>query len=450
MNNSGKILNKTEYRSVFITLVTLSIPTILEEILATLLQYVDTAMVGNLGEKATAAVSTTTTIGWLIHSIPGAIAVAMLALASKANGSGDEKKLRRLVGQAINYAFAIGLVLEIAALVLSPYIPVWMGVEADIIRPASQYFSIVSITLVFRTSARIFAAMIRSTKDTKSPMYVSVSENVLNVVLNYVFIYQLNLGVTGAAIASAISYGIGGIAMLMLMLSKEKLRVDIADIRLDKAILSEVFKIGIPALGTTVASCLGYVIFASLVSGMGTTIFAAHSIAITAEQIVYIPGYGLRVATSTLIGNAYGEKDADKMRITEHVSIIITMAIMVINGVLLYIFAYPLMQIFTNSDQVAVIGSEMLKLVSFSEPFFGLMIVLEGISYGMSRTQNVFWCETISMWGVRILFTYICVKIWNLGLTEVWICMIADNVFKALLLLIFKPKASKILGTAEL
>ena len=428
------------HKAAFVSLISLSIPTILEEILSTLLQYVDTAMVGRLGEKATAAVSTTTTIGWLIHSIPGAIAVAMLALASKANGAGDEKKLKKLAGQSIVYAFVIGIILETLALVLSPYIPVWMGVEADIVKPASLYFSVTSITLVFRTSSRVFAAMIRSIKDTKSPMYISVAENVLNVLLNIVFIYKLELGVLGAAIASCISFGMGGIAMLAMMLSKEKLRPSFVDIKPDTSIMPEVFKIGFPALGTTVISCLGYIVFASMVSGMGTTIFAAHSIAITAEEIVYIPGYGLRAATSTLVGNALGEGNVPKLKATQRVAILMTILIMVVNGTLLYIFAYPLMQLFTNSVNVAMIGSQMLKLVSFSEPFFGLMIVLEGISYGMGEVKHVFACESVSMWGVRILCAFICVKIFGLGLTAVWLCMIADNICKAVLLFIFRPK----------
>ena len=428
------------HKAAFVSLISLSIPTILEEILSTLLQYVDTAMVGRLGEKATAAVSTTTTIGWLIHSIPGAIAVAMLALASKANGAGDEKKLKKLAGQSIVYAFVIGIILETLALVLSPYIPVWMGVEADIVKPASLYFSVTSITLVFRTSSRVFAAMIRSIKDTKSPMYISVAENVLNVLLNVVFIYKLELGVLGAAIASCISFGMGGIAMLAMMLSKEKLRPSFVDIKPDTSIMPEVFKIGFPALGTTVISCLGYIVFSSMVSGMGTTIFAAHSIAITAEEIVYIPGYGLRAATSTLVGNALGEGNVPKLKATQRVAILMTILIMVVNGTLLYIFAYPLMQLFTNSVNVAMIGSQMLKLVSFSEPFFGLMIVLEGISYGMGEVKHVFVCESVSMWGVRILCAFICVKIFGLGLTAVWLCMIADNICKAVLLFIFRPK----------
>lgn len=434
-------LKKADYKVALVSLITLSIPTILEEVFATLLQYVDTAMVGRLGEKATAAVSTTTSIGWMINSIPGAIAIAMLAIASKANGAGQDEKLKKLAGQSILYAFVVGVILEILALVLSPFIPIWMGVEEDIVRPASLYFSITSITLIFRTSARVFAAMIRSLKDTRSPMYISVAENILNVILNFVFIYGLGLGVVGAAIASCISFGIGGIAMFLMMLSKKQLRPSFVDLKPDKDIWMEALPIGYPVLGATVVSCMGYIVFAGMVSGMGTIIFAAHSIAVTAEQIVYIPGYGLRAATSTLIGNALGEGNTAKLSATRKMTILMTMVIMLVNGTLLFLFAYPFMQIFTNSTEVVIIGSKMLKLVSFSEIFFGLMIVLEGISYGMGQTKHIFVCESFSMWGVRIVGTFLCVKIFGLGLTAVWICMIADNICKAVLLFIFRPKS---------
>ena len=98
------------------------------------------------------------------------------------------------------------------------------------------------------------------------------------------------------------------------------------------------------------------------------------------------------------------------------------------------------MRLFTNSVNAARIGSEVLRLVSFSEPFFGLMIVLEGISYGMGRTKHVFACEAVSMWGIRIFGTFLCVNVFGLGLKAVWLCMIADNICKAILLYIFRPK----------
>lgn len=426
--------NVTNWKGVLATLVSLSIPTVLEEVLSTLIQYVDTAMVGRLGEKATASVSTTTTVNWLTYALTGAISVAMLAMAAKAMGAKDEKRLKKLSGQAIFLGFSSGIVIEIIALVLAPFIPIWMGAEQDIWKPAATYFAILSTTLFIRNSSRVFAAMIRATKDTKTPMLISVAENVLNVILNALFIYGLGMGVIGAAIASAISYGVGGFAMYVAFRRNKYLQCSLKDVKPDAEVIKECVHIGLPALGTNIASCLGYVVFAGMVSGMGTTVFAAHSIAVAAEEIVYIPGYGLRVATSTLIGNALGEKNERKLNLTRRLSVIITMIIMVINGVLLYIFALPLMSIFTSSERVAVLGSEMLKLVAFSEPFFGLMIVLEGVAYGMGRTKGVFIIETFSMWCVRLISTFVCVKILGLDLYAVWLCMIADNICKAVLL----------------
>ncbi len=109
---------------------------------------------------------------------------------------------------------------------------------------------------------------------------------------------------------------------------------------------------------------------------------------------------------------------------------------MVVSGIILYFVAYPLMSQFANSEAVAMLGAKMLRLVAFTEPFFGMTIVLEGIFYGLGKTRYVFFVESGSMWGIRILFTFFCVQLWHLDLQAVWICMIADNICKAVLVAI--------------
>lgn len=428
-NNDPEI--KTE---VLKSLIMLSIPTIIEEMLATLLQYVDTAMVGRLGENATASVSVTTTVTWLIHSVPSALSVAALSLIAKAVGSGDRERIRKISGQMLFLSVGCGLIVGAVSMGLSPFIPVWMGAEESIQRQASVYFFIVCIPMLFRSCNSILGAAIRATKDTKTPMLINLGANVLNVVLNYLLIYTLGMGVTGAAVASAVSYALSGICMFIAYRKNELLHWEWSSYRTDRDVLRDCACISIPVLGTNVASCFGYVVFASLVTGMGNTVFAAHSIAVTAETIFYIPGYGLRTATSALIGISLGEGSRKKFETVGGLSVVITMGMMCLSGMVLYVLAYPLMTVFTNSGQVAQIGAKMLKLVAFSEPFFGLMVVMEGIYYGLGRSRYPFLVETLSMWGVRILFTYICVRVWDLGLREVWYCMIADNVCKALML----------------
>lgn len=423
----------TDNREIFRMMITLSIPTILEEVLRTLLQYVDTAMVGRLGEQATAAVSVTTTITWLVNSISFAASVAVLAMISKAVGSGDEKLIKKISQQALLLTAVFGVVTGGVSVLLAPYIPVWMGAEEAVRHPASIYFTIVSLPMLFRSATIILGAAIRGTKDTRTPMFISFGSNLLNMVLNYLLIYTAGLGVTGAAIASAISYMLSGTLIFLAYRRKVQLNWKWSSFQIEKEILRECADISVPVLLTNLTSCLGYVVFAGLVSGMGTAIFAAHSIAVTAETIFYIPGYGLRTATSTMVGISLGENNREKLGAVSRLSISLTVGMMFASGVVLYFVSYPLMCLFTPVERVASLGASMLKLVAFSEPFFGLMVVLEGIFYGMGRTRYAFLVETGSMWGIRILFTFLCVKVWQFDLRAVWYCMIADNVCKAVL-----------------
>lgn len=417
------------------TLIFLAIPTIIEEVLSTLLQYVDTAMVGHLGEEATAAVNVTTTITWLIGSTYAAIGVGVLSMIARAAGQGDKELVKVISRLALFMAVVAGLVTSVISVLLSPYIPVWMGAEKTVQKDASMYFFIISISMLFRTIGTVLGAALRAVKDTKTPLYISIAANFMNIILNYLLIYTAGLGVAGAAISSSVSYTISGILMFAAYRRNAMLFWKWDGFSIDKNRLSECIKVSLPVFGTSMISCMGYIVFARLVSGMGTTVFAAHSIAVTAETIFYIAGYGLRTATSTLVGNASGECDRDKICITSKISVAITMSMMCINGIVLFLVSDPLMSLLTNSTQVAQLGAKMLRIVAFSEPFFGMMIVAEGIFYGLGKTRYTFWVEAFSMWGIRILFTSLVVLVWKLDLAAVWYCMVADNVCKAVLLM---------------
>ncbi len=423
-------------RGLLRSLVFLSVPTILEEILATLLQYVDTAMVGQLGEQATASVSITTNITWLVNSVPGAVGTAMLVLISKALGAGDREQVRRLEGQAFLLAIVSGILLGGASMALSPFIPRWMGAEEEIWEEASRYFFIISLPMVFRAMSTILGASLRAVQNTKTPMLINAGANVVNIVFNYLFIYTFGMGVAGAAASSAVSYVLSGILMAAACRRNSLLRWRREELPADRELLGRCASVGLPVLGVNVVSCLGYVVFAGLVSGMGTTVFAAHSIAVTAETIFYVPGYGLRSSASVLVSHARGEGNEKKLKAVGKLSLLLTVAVMCAGGLLLHRGAAFLMGVFSPSREVVELGAGMLRLVALSEPFFGLMVVLEGIFYGLGRTRYAFLVEAWGMWGVRIFFTFLCVHVWGLGLRAVWLCMIGDNVCKAVLFLL--------------
>ena len=127
--SSRQIYHVSEKNVILRSLIILAIPTVLEEILATLLQYVDTAMVGRLGEEATAAVNVTQSVSWLVYSIPGTVGIAVLSLISQAYGSGDKDRIQKLSKQVFYLVLVVGVLMGFLCVGLSPFIPVWMGAE---------------------------------------------------------------------------------------------------------------------------------------------------------------------------------------------------------------------------------------------------------------------------------------------------------------------------------
>ena len=412
--------------------IVLALPIVAEEILSTLLQYVDTAMVGQLGASATNAVSLTSTVNWLIYSLFASFGIAVVALISTALGAKDYEKIKKASSMAFTISIAMGFVIGVVAITLSPFIPKWMNAGEEIQRLASIYFAIISVAIPFRAFIIIGSSSLRAVKDSRTPMIINLTANLLNIVLNYLLIYTFSLGVKGAAIATLISYGVGAIIMAVVWKREKEVRYCKKYLKPDKDLLKEAGNITLPAAMTNTTSCLGHIVFASLVSSMGTVIFAAHSIALSAETIFYVPGYGLRGATSTLIGISVGEKDREKFRTTQHQAVLLTLIMMTVTGCLLFFFAQPVMSFFTPDENVIREGTRILKLIAFTEPLFGLMIVSEGVYYGLGETKYPFIIETIGAWGIRILFTTLALKYLHTDLLGVWLCMALDNTFRSL------------------
>ena len=425
-------MDRTKKRENLKSLLTLAFPIVLEEILSTLLQYVDTAMVGQLGAEATASVSLTSTVNWLIYSLFSSFGIATVAIISSSLGAKDYDRIEKASSMAFSLSLVMGFVIGAAAVALSPFIPVWMNAAVEIRELSSLYFAIISAAIPARAFIIIGSSALRAVKDSRTPMLINLSANLLNIVLNYLLIYTFALGVKGAAIATLISYICGAIALAVIWKRKKLISYRKKYLRPEKTLLREAAAICLPAAATNTTSCLGHIVFASLVSSMGTVIFAAHSIALSAETIFYVPGYGLRGATSTLIGISVGEKDEDKFRIIERQASLLTLLMMAFTGALLFFLAHSVMGFFTPDAVVIEEGTRILRLIAFTEPLFGLMIVCEGIYYGLGETKFPFIIETIGAWGIRILFSTIAIKAFHTDLLGVWMCMAADNTFRAL------------------
>ena len=287
------------------TIFALAWPTMLEQLMQTAVQYIDTAMVGSLGTQATAAVGATTTVNWLIGSTVSALGVGFLAYISQACGSGDQERAGKASGQAVLAALATGILFTALTLGFSPMVPVWMQVEADIQELAARYFFILYTPMLARTATIIFGTMLRAVGDTKTPMRIGLWVNGINVVLNFLLIYPTDtyfgitvpgagLGVIGAAVASAIAFAVGGIAITVALWRHPVISPRGRSIKPDWAILKPCLKVALPNAMQRFGTSLGYVAFAAMINSLGDTATAAHTIANTVESAFYIPGYGMQ------------------------------------------------------------------------------------------------------------------------------------------------------------
>lgn len=424
------------------TIFMLAWPTMLEQLMHTAVQYIDTAMVGTLGTDATAAVGSTTTVSWLIGSTVSAIGVGFLAFISQAIGEGDEAKAKRASAQAVLVTLTVGTLFTVLTLSLSGMIPVWMQVEEHIRDSAADYFFILYTPMLFRAATTVFGTLLRAVGDTKTPMRVGIIVNTVNVVLNFLFIYPsrnirifsadifipgFGLGVIGAAIASAIAFAVGGILITFALLRHPVISPIGAKLLPDLEILSPCFRVALPNALQRFGTSLGYVAFAAMVNSLGEMSTAAHTIANTVESLFYIPGYGMQTAAATLAGNAYGAKDRDRIRELAKMALFIEIALMIVSGGALFALAPHMMKLFSRDSAVILLGATVLRMVALSEPFYGASIIIEGMMQGMGKTVMPFVTNITGMWIIRIAGTFICTQLYSFGLISAWACMILHN-----------------------
>ena len=212
------------------TLWRLSWPSIIEQLLTTMVSYVDTAMVGALGAAGTAAVSVNTAPIWLAGGLLIGVGVGYSVQVSNAVGAGDDERARQVIRQGVLAAVVTGLIGLAVYQLLAGWIPVWLGAEPEVLPQAVAYLRCYTLAMPFLAASNIFSAILRCMGNTRAPLYFNTGANLLNVVLNFLLIYPTRtaqlfgqtvtipgagLGVAGAAIASAIALAAAGTGLLL-------------------------------------------------------------------------------------------------------------------------------------------------------------------------------------------------------------------------------------------
>ena len=414
---------------------TLSIPSILEQLVVTAMEYIDAAMVGHIGAEATAAIGIVSSSTWLLHGILVGLYNAFAIQIAQYLGADRQADARGVLRQAMLFNLAAGLAAAAFGVGISGHLPGWLGADVSLQANASAYFAIWSAALPFTMAMGMDTAMLRATGDALTPGLISVLVCALDVVFNFflinptrqivlfgqsVTVWGAGLAVPGAALGTAFSNVVGGgLALAILLLREGPLCIrKPGSWKITRACLRNLWRVGVPLAAERAALSSAQVLQVRIVSQLGTVAIAANSLGVSAEGLCYMAGYGIQDAAIALIGQAVGAHRRDMAKRFAWLCTAMGMGIMALSGVGLWLFAPALMGIFTADAAVIALGARVLRIEAFAEPMFGASIVASGSMQGAGDSTGCFVLNLVSMWGIRLTLAFLLAP--RFGLVGVW------------------------------
>lgn len=419
-----------------IAITTLAIPVIIENILQTLLGTVDTYFAGQINDNAIAAIGVTNLIMNVFIVFFTAISIGTSAIVARNFGKGEMDKVKEATTQSIFLGIIISLVVGVINILFYNHILKICGATNEILDFTIPYYLVVAVPIIFLCLSLILSSCLRSTKDTKTPMIATAFANVLNIILNMLFI-KMNMGIIGLALATTISRCMNVVILLI------KLRMCNINIKINKEVikggndtLKAIIKIGAPAGMEKLIMRLGQLVYNSMIISIGVSAYVAHNIAGNIESYTYIPALGFGVATATLVGISLGEGDSEKSKEIVYLADIITTVCMIVIGILLFIFAPQIVKIFTSTVEVQIMVVNVLRLIALFQCFIAITQIFTSALQGAGDTKFPMYATLVGIWGVRIGIGYFLGIIMNFGLFGVWIAYAIDITVRAFLLII--------------
>lgn len=419
----------------------LTLPALVELLLATLFGMVDMVMVGNVNTESLAAVGITNQPMLLALAVFQAANVGTTALVARFIGVDDRNMVKNVVRHTLILSVLSGILIIALGFTFAEPVIKFMGAEPDVIPLAVTYMRWISFGGIFIALTMSISASLRGAGDTISPMKYNLTSNFVNIGLNYILIYgKLGLpamGVKGAAIATTISRGVAT-AMALAIVSKPGSTISLTmkdkftfDINLVKRIL----KIGIPSGVEQLVLRTGQIEFARTVAGLGTTVFAAHQININVYGLAFAPSMAFSMAATTLVGQSLGAGRpdiAEKCGLkTRKLGMILAVSI----ASMFFFFGRQIAGIYTSDPEVIGLAAECLKIVALMQPMQSTQFVLAGALRGAGDTRWPLYSTFIGVWGIRVVLGKLFVKM-GYGLVGAWLGQLGDQLFRSIFIYI--------------
>ena len=421
------ILNGDMYK----VIITLSIPIMVNNFIQTLYNLADAMWVSKLGSVQFAATSFVWPILFLFISLGIGISVAGTSILAQLVGASEYEEANEYATQLMVISMVFSLTFAIIGYFLSPFIVGWMGGTGDLAKYSNIYLKISFLGFPFVFLFFIFNSIMNAQGNTLAPTILSGVSAIINVVLDPIFIFTLDMGVAGAAIATVISQAVLVIAGVFILKYRSHLiKLDFKDFKFDKRKLKKILNIGLPATIGQSGSALGFAVLNSFIASYGTSTLAAFAMVNRITSLIMQPPMGIGAALTSIVGQNIGANQFDRVMeaFKKSTTIVLTIGILG-TGFLLWKDQGIIDLFMRNKDDMEVIvqGISYLRYISLSMPLMGMFSIFQGLFQGSGHTKYSMAMAIGRLWFIRIPMILIFKHFTNWGPTGIWFSMSFSN-----------------------
>lgn len=445
----GKSLNWSQRLGLTLSL---SLPAMLAQLSSIAMQYIDASMVGRLGARDSASIGLMSTSLWLFWGICSAMTTGYSVQVAHKVGAKDNVGARNVFRQGILASLIFSVVIALIGMAISFSLPYWLGGQEDICYQASVYFFVFVAALPLLTLNYLAGGVLRSAGNMKIPSIISGLMCVLDIFFNFLLIfptsdYQLwgvgitvpgaGLGVLGAALGTVGAEAVCAVIMMWYACGYQpetRLSGNPGKWNMTAEVTKKGIGISVPMVIEHAVICGAQIAITMIVAPLGEIAIAANAFAVTAESLCYMPGYGIGDAATALTGQSHGAKRYGLVRKFGYMAVGLGMIIMSVMGILMYFFAYDIMELISPVRAISELGGDVLRIEAWAEPMFAASIVAYGVFVGVGQTKLPAFMNFGSIWLVRVPLAAWLSRLY--GLKGVWIAMCAELIFRGSIFLV--------------
>lgn len=429
MGKKEQILNGNLSR----VILKLSIPVIMANFIQQLYNLADVYFVGKLGGTQIAAITFAWPLVFLIISLGGGMSIAGISMISQSIGRGDKKETKENTLQLLLLAVMIGTIIAIFGFIFSGSILKMLGVEGLLLQESSRYIKWVLLATPATFISLCHSAIRKAEGNTLKPMIVNLISVIFNIMLNPLFIFTLELGITGAGMATAIArLGVAIYCVYELITMKSWGQVDTANIKINTKKMKEIIRVGTPVAISQATTSIGFLVLNIYVKDYGDNVLAAYGLGNRIHSIFFMIAQGISATLSAIVGQNYGAKNYARVKEAFNLSLKLSIGLSFIGALINQIFAKELAMLFASSEEVVYHAVNYMRLASWTVIAWGIFQIHNGFFQGLGETKISLKINMIRLWVLRIPLAIILTRFNFFDEYSVWHAMFWSNIATAI------------------